>query len=230
MNSDFFQLDDYLMLSGIQHYAFCPRQWALIHIEQQWKENVLTTEGNEVHRMVDDPKFDETRVDIRTVRSMPIVSEKLRLRGIADMVEFIRQEHSSPETVVLEGREGDWMVRPIEYKRGKPKSDDRDAIQLCAQAICLEEMMNVSILHGEIFYHEIRKREKIEFSNRLREKVVSMTEEMIKIYTDCYTPKAIFKSHCRQCSLVSLCKPKWSSKGSKSAALYVQKWIGAQDS
>ncbi|GBF73618.1 putative CRISPR-associated protein Cas4 [Paenibacillus sp. 598K] len=100
------QPEDYFMLSGIQHYAFCPRQWALIHIEQQWKENVLTTEGNDVHRLVDDPTFDETRGDKRTVRSMPLVSDRLGIRGIADMVEFCRQDTPSGETVLLEGREG----------------------------------------------------------------------------------------------------------------------------
>ncbi|WP_198159957.1 CRISPR-associated protein Cas4 [Brevibacillus parabrevis] len=218
--------DDYLMLSGIQHFAFCPRQWALIHVEQQWKENVLTTEGNDVHRMVDDPQFDETRGDKRVVRSMPLVSEALRVRGTADMVEFRRQEQPSPATVVLEGRAGYWSVIPVEYKRGKPKRDDRDALQLCAQAICLEEMMGVSISEGEIFYHEVRKREKIELTSGLRECVAKITVEMTKMHAESRTPKAVYKPHCRQCSLVSLCQPKWSSRGAKSAAAYVEQWIG----
>lgn len=218
--------DDYLMLSGIQHFAFCPRQWALIHVEQQWKENVLTTEGNDVHRMVDDPQFDETRGDKRVVRSMPLVSEALRIRGTADMVEFRRQERPSPASVVLEGREGYWSVMPVEYKRGKPKKDDRDALQLCAQAICLEEMLDVSISEGEIFYHEVRKREKIGFTSGLREHVAQIAAEMTQMYAESRTPKAVYKPHCRQCSLVLLCQPKWSSRGAKSAAAYVEQWIG----
>jgi len=223
------QSDDYFMLSGIQHYAFCPRQWALIHIEQQWKENVLTTEGNDVHRLVDDPEFDETRGDKRTVRSMPLVSDQLGIRGIADMVEFSRQAFPSEETVVLDGREGNWLVRPVEYKRGKPKPDDRDALQLCAQAICLEEMMGVSIQEGDLFYHEIRRREQVVFTAALRARVAAIVAEMREMYAASRTPKANYKSHCRQCSLVTLCKPKWTGKGAKSAAAYVQSWIGVQE-
>lgn len=221
--------DDYFMLSGIQHYAFCPRQWALIHIEQQWKENVLTTEGNDVHRSVDDVQFDETRGDKRIVRSMPLVSDKLGIRGTADVVEFKRESKLPPYAVVLEGREGYWTVTPVEYKRGKPKPDDRDALQLCAQAICLEEMMGVSISEGEIFYHEVRKRERIELSTSLRTRVVQFVGEMRELFEESRTPNAVYKSHCRQCSLVTLCQPKWSNKGSKSASAYINRWVGGEE-
>lgn len=157
-------------------------------MERQWKENVLTTKGNEVHRLVDDPEFDETRGDKRAVRSMPLVSDILGVRGTADMVEFRRQEQPSWETVALAGREGYWSVRPVEYKRGKPKSDDRDAVQLCAQAICLEEMMDVFILGGEIFYHEVREREAIVFTSEMRERVTTIVMEMRRIYAESRTP------------------------------------------
>lgn len=220
------ETDDYLMLSGIQHFAFCPRQWALIHIEQQWKENVLTTEGNEVHRRVDDPFFDETRLDKRSVRAMPLGSESLGIRGISDMVEFRRQGEPSAETVILPEREGHWTVTPVEYKRGKPKKADHDALQLCAQAMCLEEMMGVSILVGELYYHEIRRREQIMLTSPLRERVAAIVSEMKHIYAAASTPKAVYKAHCRQCSIVSLCQPKWSRKGARSAAMYIEHSIG----
>ncbi|WP_376739041.1 CRISPR-associated protein Cas4 [Paenibacillus sp. 598K] len=117
----------------------------------------------------------------------------------------------------------------MEYKRGKPKPDDRDALQLCAQAMCLEEMMNVAILEGDLFYHEIRKREQVVFSEKLRARVADLVAEMKQMYAEARTPEANYKSHCRQCSLVTLCKPKWSGKKAKSAAAYVQGWIGAEE-
>jgi len=223
--------DDYLMISGIQHFAFCERQWALIHIEQQWQENVLTTEGKFIHERVDDDRFDETRGDLRIVRSMPTMSEKLRVRGIADMVEFVRQTEASIETVVLEGREGFWKVIPVEYKRGKPKPDDRDAVQLCAQAICLEEMLNVKITSGMIFYAETRRREAIEFPPDLQTHVEGLIASMRLYYDECRTPKAVYQKHCERCSLIDICKPKWSTTGSKSAAAYIKRYLeGGEDS
>jgi CRISPR-associated exonuclease Cas4 len=217
--------DDYLMISGLQHFAFCKRQWALIHIEQQWQENVLTTEGKHLHERVDDHSFDESRGDQRIVRSVPLLSEKLRIRGIADMVEFERQEDENEETVRLNGREGFWKVTPIEYKRGKSKSDDRDTVQLCAQAICLEEMLGVKIAHGIIYYAETRRREMFVFPKDLRERVIAMVSMMRQIYDENRTPHAEYKKHCERCSLISICKPKWTSKGAKSAANYVRKYV-----
>lgn len=217
--------DDYLMISGLQHFAFCKRQWALIHIEQQWKENVLTTEGKHLHERVDDHSFDESRGNQRIVRSVPLLSEKLRIRGIADMVEFERQMDESDETVRLDGREGFWKVSPIEYKRGKPKSDDRDTVQLCAQAICLEEMLDVRITNGIIYYAETRRREMIEFKGSLRERVIAMISTMRQLYDESRTPHAEYKKHCESCSLMPICKPKWSTMGAKSAANYVRKYV-----
>ena len=128
--------DDFLPLSGIQHMAFCERQWALIHIEQQWEENVLTVEGKHIHEHADNPFENETRHDARITRSVPIASRKLGLRGIADVVEYIRDDDSQAiGTIFLKGKPGKWKLRPIEYKRGRPKPDDRDSVQLCAQAI-----------------------------------------------------------------------------------------------
>ncbi|MEB3104012.1 CRISPR-associated protein Cas4 [Ferviditalea candida] len=219
------------MISGIQHFAFCQRQWALIHIENQWRENVLTTEGNHVHQRVDDSGFDETRGVFRIVRSVPLVSESLRIRGIADMVEFERQSEKCEETVMLDGREGNWKVTPVEYKRGKPKSDDRDIVQLCAQAICLEEMLGVKIACGAIYYAETRRREQVMFSDSLRLRVKTLVAGMRLLYDENRTPRAEYQKHCERCSLISICKPKWSAKGySKSAAAYVKRFVeGGED-
>ncbi|MGO0060388.1 CRISPR-associated protein Cas4 [Brevibacillus fluminis] len=218
--------DDFLMISGLQHFAFCQRQWALIHVEQQWQDNVLTTQGQQIHRRVDDDGFDETRGDLRIVRSMPVVSEKLRIRGIADMVEFRRVNEKTDESVELDGREGFWTVVPIEYKRGKPKSDDRDIVQICAQAICLEEMLKVTIHTGIIYYAETRRRERIEFSNELRRRVESLVTSMRHYYSEAITPRAVYNKHCQQCSLFEICQPKLSSVGAKSAADYLKQHIG----
>ncbi|MFY0542683.1 CRISPR-associated protein Cas4 [Brevibacillus sp. H7] len=221
--------NDFLMISGIQHFAFCERQWALIHVEQQWQENVLTTQGQHVHRRVDDDGFDETRGDLRVVRSMPIVSENLRIRGIADMVEFRRVNEKTDETIVLDGRQGFWTVVPIEYKRGKPKSDDRDIVQLCAQAICLEEMLNVAVPAGIIYYAEIRRRERIELTKEHRQRVEALVAMMRHYYDEGITPRAFYKKHCQQCSLLTICQPKLSASGAKSAAAYIMQHIGGDE-
>lgn len=221
--------DDYLMISGIQHFAFCHRQWALIHIEHQWQENVLTIEGQHIHQRVDDDSFDETRGDLRIVRSMPLLSEKLRLRGIADMVEFRRVKERTAETIILDGREGFWTVVPIEYKKGKPKTDDRDIVQLCAQAICLEEMLNVAIPAGIIYYAEIRKREHVEITLEHRHRVGELVRTMRHYYDEALTPRAIYKQHCKQCSLLEICQPKLSAASARSAASYISKQIGGDE-
>lgn len=214
--------DNYLMLSGVQHFAFCPRQWALIHIEQQWVDNIHTVVGQHVHERVDDWMADETRGRVRTVRAMPLVSEHLRLRGIADVVEFHRTTEEYVDTVQLEGRDGIWRVVPVEYKKGTPKSDDRDEVQLCAQAICLEEMLNISISSGYLYYASIKRRDEVMFSDRLRKRVLAITERMHELFTQGRTPPAIYDKRCDSCSLLSICKPKWSENRAPSAASYVR--------
>ncbi|MEX2105225.1 MAG: CRISPR-associated protein Cas4, partial [Bacilli bacterium] len=139
------------------------------------------------------------------------------------------QEAMTEETIKMDGRDGYWSVAPIEYKRGKPKSDDRDAVQLCAQAICLEEMMKLTIPKGAIYYAEIRRRDVIEFTTVLRERVQDLVILMRQFFDEGFTPRAEYKKHCVQCSLITKCKPKWSSKGSKSAAAYVKKWLEGGD-
>lgn len=208
-----YQEEDFLMLSGIQHIAFCERQWALIHLEQAWAENVRTVEGKHLHERTDDPFEDETRKDIRVVRAMPLVSYNLGLCGVADVVEFHRVEDELKGlTVRLKKRKGWWRPYPVEYKRGRAKPDDRDAVQLCAQAIALEEMLDVSIDTGCLFYGQTRRRETIVFDQSLRLRVEELSEKMHRMMFEGTTPKAQKGKHCSLCSLIELCQPNLTSR------------------
>ena len=203
--------DDLLALSGIQHMAFCERQWALIHMEQQWDENVLTVEGKHVHERVDNPLENDTRGEIRTTRSVPVLSRKLGLQGVADVVEYIRNEKlPETETITLQGRKGRWKVRPVEYKRGKHKPDDRDEVQLCAQAIALEEMLDTTIMEGILYYNETRRRETVTFDNPLRERVEILSSRMHWMFERGFIPSPKKEKHCLRCSLYEICQPDWS--------------------
>lgn len=201
-SSRIYSEDELLPLSGIQHFAFCERQWALIHVECQWEENVRTVEGRQLHERVDDPYFTETRKNIKVVRSVPIVSRVLGLYGVADVIEYQKNpdEASKPEITI------------IEYKRGKPKPDDRDEVQLCAQAMCLEEMLNLQIDYGYFFYGEIRHRHKIEFNVTLRTRVRQLAKRMHELFEKGETPLPKKQKNCRYCSLVNLCTPTLSEK------------------
>jgi len=201
--------NEMLMLSGIQHFYFCKRQWALIHMEQQWKENIRTVEGKIMHEKADDPFIVETRGDIVIARSVPVSSRKLGLYGIADVVEFIKTED---EGIVLTKKPGLWKLVPVEYKRGEPKNDDRDAVQLCAQAICLEEMLNVEIKKGYLFYNAIKRRIEVNFEDELRNTVKKFAAEMHQVFNDKKTPKCKREKHCRACSMEDICQPKITGK------------------
>lgn len=205
---NYYQDEDYLLLSGIQHMAFCERQWALIHIEQAWAENVRTIEGRYIHERTDDPFQDETRRDVRSVRAMEIVSKKLGLRGVADVVEFHRAERALEGiTIRLKNRKGWWRPYPVEYKRGRPKLDDRDAVQLCAQALSLEEMLNVTIDSGFIYYGQTKHRECIVIDKALRDRVQELSKKMHEMMNEGKTPKAEKGKHCSLCSLKEICQP-----------------------
>ena len=206
--------DELLSLSGIQHFAFCERQWALIHVEHQWAENVKTVEGQQLHERVDDPYFTETRCDVKVVRSTPLVSRRLGLYGIADVIEYI----SGPSS------ENSLEIRIVEYKRGKPKSDDRDEVQLCAQAMCLEEMLETNITHGFLFYGETRRRQMIEFTERLRERVRQLSERMHDFFEKGITPLSIKGKKCNNCSLKDLCLPSLG-KNPRKATSYVNSLV-----
>lgn len=196
--------DNYLMLSGIQHFKFCRRQWALIHIEQQWEENVHTVVGELMHKKVHDPYLKEKRKDTIIVRALPVSSRQLGVSGECDVVEF----HKSDDGISLHGHRGLYTVFPIEYKKGKPKLTEEDILQLTAQAMCLEEMFSTEILEGAIFYGETRRREPVIFTQKLREEVVRMFQEMHHYYGRGYTPKVKKSKACNSCSLKEICLPK----------------------
>ena len=170
--------EEYLMISGIQHFKFCRRQWALIHVEQQWAENVHTVVGELMHKRAHDPYFDEKRKDTLVVRALPVASRQLGASGECDIVEF----HKCDDGITLCGHRGTYSVYPVEYKKGKPKKTDEDKLQLVAQAMCLEEMFSTNIQEGAIFYGETRKRERVEFSDALRKEVKDMFQEMHEYY------------------------------------------------
>lgn len=216
-----FAEDELIALSGIQHFAFCKRQWALIHIERQWHENLRTVQGRQLHERVDNPNFFEARGEILTTRAVPIVSYELGFYGVADVVEFHLTDDNG---ILLRGRKGFWKLIPIEYKRGKPKKSNVDEVQLCAQTICLEEMFYTTIEHGYIYYGEIKHRTKVDFTNELRNDVVSFATQMRDMFDRKYTPKAKKKDKtCRSCSLYDLCLPVLSSK--QSVAKYINGFL-----
>jgi CRISPR-associated exonuclease Cas4 len=205
-----YTVDELLPLSGIQHFLFCRRQWALIHVERQWQENALTAEGKIMHKRVDDPFFTETRNGIVTARSVPVASYRLGLVGVCDVVEFTPSPQPSPilgEGVKLPNREGLYQPAPVEYKRGKEKRDHSDEAQLCAQAICLEEMLSVTIAHGYLYYGETRHRVEVEITAELRALVKKMADEMHNYFQSGYTPRVKPFKGCRSCSLADICLP-----------------------
>jgi len=212
--------EEYLLLSGIQHFCFCKRQWALGYIEQLWEENVLTLEGRLIHERVHESTSAETRRDKIISRGMAVSSAKLGCSGACDVVEL----HYDDEGVTIFGREGRFRPVPIEYKRGSPKENDADRLQLCAQAMCLEEMLLCEIQAGYLFYNEIRRREKVDFDLTLRDKVYRLFEEMHDYVKRQYTPKVKSSKSCKACSIVNLCVPKLN-KG-KPVQGYIDEMLG----
>lgn len=158
--------EDGLLMSGIQHFAFCRRQWALIHIEQQWQENARTAQGQLDHVRCHDETLSEKRDNVFTVRGMRVFSRKLNLSGACDVVEF----HKDKNGISLEGQPGFWLPYPIEYKHGREKETDADRLQLCAEAMALEEMLVCDIPAGALYYIETRRREVVPFTEELRRK------------------------------------------------------------
>jgi CRISPR-associated exonuclease Cas4 len=196
--------DDALPISGLQHLAFCPRQWGLIHLEQVWVENLRTAEGRLLHERADLPG-ESRRAAVRTVRGMWLRSERLRLTGRADIVEFGPAPY------------------PVEYKRGKSKPNDCDTVQLCAQALCLEEMLQTTIEVGAIFYGSPRRRLEVEFTPQLRSSTEELAATMHRLYRSGVTPAAAPGFHCRNCSLVDVCLPKVTSHKDDAA-----RWVTLQ--
>lgn len=207
--------EDYLPLSGIQHFAFCRRQWALIHIENQWAENERTVDGTIMHEKAHSGDV-ESRGDAVIMRALRVFSATLGVSGECDVVEFNR----NADGISLNGHDGLWQPYPVEYKRGKPKEHNADEMQLCAQAMCLEEMLCCTIPCGALFYGEPRRRTEVEFTPELRRAVKDSLNEMHDYYKRGYTPKAKPRKGCSACSLKEICLPKMAQR--KSVAAYVE--------
>ena len=196
-------MDSYLLISGIQHYLFCPRQWGLIHIEQQWADNFLTADGELVHSRVHDSDSSYKRGELLSLNSLHVSSERLGIEGVCDAVEF----RLSEEGVELFGRPGKWTIMPVEYKRGESKPNDSDILQVVAQAVCLEEKLNCRIERGAIYYGKTHSRDYVDIDDRLRNKLEEIVGEMHRCYDRHYTPKACRSRKCSSCSLLDLCLP-----------------------
>ena len=212
--------DDFLALSGIQHFAFCRRQWALIHVEQQWGENLLTVQGDLLHGRAHDEALRERRGALLIVRGLGVQSRELGLAGKCDVVEFRLADDGVP----LAGEEGLWHVEPVEYKRGKAKPHDADRLQLCAQTMCLEEMLCCDIPEACLYYGATHSREKVALSEELRERARGLSAEMHQLFARRHTPSARPFAGCRSCSLRDRCVPESAKRETVSA--YVSRRLG----
>lgn len=205
-----YSMDDLLPLSALQHLLYCPRQCALIHTEKAWAENRFTAEGRVMHEKAHDEDFVEHREGVRIERGMSLRCLRLGLIGKADVVEF----HRLPGTK-------NWMAFPVEYKRGKPKEDHCDKVQLCAQALCLEEMLGDVISNGAIYYGKIRRRLDVVFDNDLRGETEKTASDLHALIASGKTPLPVHSEKCEACSLADLCLPKIMGDGGNVAS-YMQ--------
>ena len=202
--------EEYLMLSEIQHYVFCPRQWGLIHLEQHWQENILTVEGNALHERAHDENIKEKRGNKIIVRGMRVASPRIGISGACDVVEF----QADPTGVSILSYQGSYRVVPIEYKRGRPKEGKEDVLQLTLQALCLEDMLMTDIPFGYLYYGEIRRRVKVTFSDELKDQIPILVQEMRQYIRSGHTPRVKRRKGCTNCSLNNVCVPKLNRLGS----------------
>ena len=195
-------LDEPAPVSALQRLVFCERQCALAHIEGLWVENPLTLEGRALHETAD-LGATESRGDVRIARSLPLRNHRLGLVGRADVVEL----HRDDDGASLPGLPGRWRPFPVEYKRGRPKSHDADRVQLCAQALCLEEMLGVAVPCGALYYGKTRRREEVSFDTDLRESTERAAARVHELLDSGTTPPAVLEPKCKRCSLRPLCRP-----------------------
>lgn len=214
--------DDLLPLAALQHLAFCERQCALIYVEGVWGENRLTALGRNLHERTHDPQS-EQRAGILIRRSLPLHSLQLGLSGVADVVEF---HPATTGGVEIHGLAGRFQPFPVEYKRGKPKPDDCDQVQLCAQAMCLEEMMQVTVERGALYYGEPRRRQPVEFTLELRAETARLALRLHELIASGFTPPAQREAKCRSCSLLEDCLPR-ARKQPPSAQAYLRQMLEA---
>ena len=211
-----FTEDELLPLSALQHLLFCERQCALIHVEQLWADNALTVEGTHLHRRADTGR-DEVRDGVRTARALQLRSLRLGIVGRADVVEFHPREESGPPRPF-----------PVEYKRGRPKRDGSDVVQLCAQALCLEEMLEVEVPGGALFYGKTRRRVEVSFGPQLRARTEAAARRLHELVDGGITPRARREPKCARCSLLHLCLPESAGAG-RSAVRYLERALGTLD-
>ena len=201
---------DFLHLNGLQHLRFCPRQCALIYVENQWHENFFTASGRVQHEKVHSGVGESRRV-VRTERDLKIASRLLGVTGQTDAVEFY----------------SDGKVIPVEYKHGEPKEDTCDEVQLCAQAICLEEMIGCRIDEGALFYFKVRKRLPVKITDALRAETVELAERFHQLVERGETPPAEYRRKCESCSFIDECFPE-SAGRNKSVDIYLKRRIQSE--
>jgi CRISPR-associated exonuclease Cas4 len=217
-----YEEDDLLQLSGLQHLIFCERQCALIHIEQVWADNALTVQGKHLHDKAHEAgDRTESRGDIRIARGLALRSLRLGLSGVADVVEFHRVTEGG---IQLAEARGLWKPFPVEYKRGRPKRDHCDEVQVCAQAICLEEMLGVDIPNGALFYGATHHRFDVSFDAALRAETEDAANRLHLLVSSRTTPAAVREEKCDRCSLLEICMPEVAAK-SHSAQSYLNSAI-----
>ena len=215
--------ENLIPLSALQHIFFCERRAALVHVERIWTENYFTAEGRNLHEKADVPGA-QMRGDCRIVRGLHVHSFRLGLIGKMDVVEFRKVESGG---VLLIGVEGYWQPRPIEYKRGVLREEDSFKIQLCAQALCLEEMLGVEVPRGDIFFGKSRRRLEIVFDEKLRSNTETAAQRLHEIIDSKKTPKASYEKKCERCSLIGLCMPQ-VTEGKKSVEGYIKKVLESE--
>jgi len=213
-----FEEADLLPLSALQHLVFCERQCALIHVEGAWQDNALTVTGRAAHERVDGAPG-ESRGDLRIARGLALRSLRLGLSGRADVVEL----HRDRAGAIVPGLRGLWRAFPVEYKRGRPKAHRADEVQLCAQALCLEEMLSTEVPEGALFYGQSRRRTPVPFDDELRSLVERSAARLHELVSSGVTPPAIYGKKCEACSLIDICRPR---AGSKSASCYIAAILG----
>ncbi len=220
--------EEFLPISALQHLVFCERQWALIHLEQLWVENIFTAEGRVMHERVHEPD-QEFRNNIVVTRGLPLKSARLGLTGKADVVEFVPLGVTDGHTgILIEGRPGLWKPVPVEYKHGKPKVDRSDEVQLCAQALCIEEMLGVSVTEGAIYYGRPRRRHSVSFDEPLRAATEEAVLRLHYLTREGRTPPAVYRRECNSCSLYEYCLPR-ATGGGKNVSKYLQQVLDELD-
>lgn len=218
--------EEYVLLSALQHFLFCPRQCALAYIEMQWKDNYLTAKGNILHEKAH-ADVTEKRKDLYSVHGLRLVSKNHAISGMADVVEFNQADGEiEGKTCRLKGKDGFWIPVPVEYKKGKAHASDANNVQLCAQAFCLEEMLDVSISEGVIYHGDEKRRETVILDDALRELTIETINNTRALIESGRTPLAEYDNRCRSCSLYDICMPEVSGRKSRG---YVNSIFEADD-